>query len=186
MTSGDTLLILGAGSIGLLCLVAAQTAGIESITITDTSSERLQVAMELGASATVQVGQADVLDEVQRLTGGRGVVAAIDAVGLPGTRQQSVRAVRPGGRAVFMGLHHETSDLEANYVVRQEIEVVGAFAYLPREFVRALTLIGSGALPEGPWLVQRSLLDGPAVFAELVAGRAEYVKVALRPTLGRQ
>ena len=180
---GDALLILGAGSIGLLCLVAARATGAGTITITDMSAERLEVAAALGATATIRADQADVLAEVQRLTDGDGVAAAIDAVGLPATRRQAVRAVRPGGRAVFMGLHHETSELEANYVVRQEVEVAGAFAYLPDEFGRALALLAAGALSgSSTWVTERNLAEGAQIFADLTGGHTNYVKVALRPS----
>ena len=184
--AGDALLIAGAGSIGLLCLVAAREAGAGPITITDTSADRLQVAAALGATTTLRVGdprgEPDVLAEVQRSTEGLGVAAAIDAVGLSSTRRQVVRAVRPGGRAVFIGLHHETSELEANYLVRQEVEVAGAFAYLPEEFGRALHMLAAGALGgTQEWLAERDLLDGAQVFADLAAATAPYVKVVLRP-----
>ncbi len=182
ITRGEGLLILGAGPIGLLCLVAARNAGAGTIAVTDTSPERLQVASKLGATATIQVGQDDVLSEAQRLTGGLGFTAAIDAVGLDSTRNQAIRAVRPGGRVVFIGLHHENSEVEANYVVRQEIEIAGAFAYLPHEFSDAVSLLGKEhTLGQGDWVAMRDLRDGAAVFADLIAGQGGYVKVALRP-----
>ncbi len=180
--AGETLLILGAGSIGLLCLLAARDTGVEHIIISDTSPERLAVAAELGATATIKIGESDVLDEVRRLTDGLGVVAAIDAVGLDSTREQAIRAVRPGGRAVFIGLHHETSEIAANYVVRQEVEVVGAFSYLPSEFERALRLLATGVIPaESAWIVEKTIGEGGQVFADLIGGRGGYVKVAITP-----
>jgi threonine dehydrogenase-like Zn-dependent dehydrogenase len=178
----DTLLILGAGSIGLLCLVAARGAGLSRILITDTSAGRLEIARELGAAETIDASRGDVLGEVHRLTDGLGAVAVIDAVGVDSTREQAVRGVRPGGRAVLMGLHHETSELAANYVVRQEVEVVGAFSYLPHEFCRALTMLAEGAIPNVEhWVVERDIVDGAAVFQRLVSGQAEAVKIALKP-----
>jgi len=179
---GDTLLILGAGSIGLLCLVGARAAGVETIVITDTSPDRLQVAESLGATATLRVELVDLLDEIRNLTKGSGVTATIDAVGLAATREQAVRAVRPGGRAVFMGLHHETSELAANYVVRQEVEVTGAFACLPEEFSQALALLAGGAIPNAAtWISERTFAAGSGAFAELAAGGTAAVKIALRP-----
>lgn len=179
---GGSLLILGAGSIGLLCLIAARDIGVEQIFITDTSPERLAVAAELGATTTIKIGEQDVLEQVQRSTGGLGVIAAIDAVGLDSTREQAVRAVRPGGRAVFIGLHHETSEVAANYIVRQEVEVVGAFSYLPGEFEQALRLLATNVIPpRQAWIVEKSLNEGGQVFADLVAGRGGYVKVAITP-----
>ncbi len=178
---GEPLLILGAGSIGLLCLVAARHAQSGPIMITDTSEERLKVAHRLGATETVQADQGDVAAAVQGFTDGLGVVAAVDAVGLQSTRAQAVRAVRPGGRAVFIGLHHETSEIEANYLVRQEIEIAGAFAYLPEEFGRSVALLRDRAVGDTGWVSERSLRQGADVFADLIAGRGGYVKVALRP-----
>jgi L-iditol 2-dehydrogenase len=182
IAAGESLLILGAGSIGLLCLLAARDLGVEQIMISDTSPERLAVAAELGATATIKIGEQDVLEEVGHATGGLGVIAAIDAVGLDSTREQAIRAVRPGGRAVFIGLHHETSEVAANYVVRQEIEAVGAFSYLPDEFERALRLLASDVIPpHSAWIVEKTLAEGGDVFADLVAGRGGYVKVAIKP-----
>lgn len=176
-----TLLILGAGSIGLMCLVAARHAGLDTLIVTDTSAQRLAVARELGASAIIQVDQADVLEEVARLSNGLGVDAVIDAVGLTSTREQAVRAVRPGGQVVFIGLHHETSEVAANYLVRQEIEIAGAFAYLPQEFQRAVAMLGQNALGAARWVTEQTFAQGADVFADLAAGRGDYVKVALRP-----
>lgn len=180
--AGESLLILGAGSIGLLCLLAARDTGVEQIYISDTSPERLAVATQLGATATIKIGDHDVLEEVRRLTDGLGVVAVIDAVGLDSTREQAIKSVRPGGRAVFIGLHHETSEIAANYVVRQEVEVVGAFSYLPSEFERALRLLATEVIPAGSaWIVEKTIHEGGEVFADLVAGRGGYVKVAIKP-----
>lgn len=180
--AGDSLLILGAGSIGLLCLAAARGAGLDHILITDTSADRLKIASELGATTTLDANREDLLEEILRHTDGLGAVASIDAVGVDSTRDQAVRGVRPGGRAVLMGLHHETSELAANYVVRQEVEVVGAFSYLPDEFCRALTMLTEGAISNADhWVIERNIGDGAAVFQRLVSGQAEAIKIALRP-----
>jgi threonine dehydrogenase-like Zn-dependent dehydrogenase len=178
----DTLLILGAGSIGLLCLVAARGAGLTRILITDTSPERLRIAEELGATTTIDAGKDDVVEQVRHVTHGLGTAAAIDAVGVDATRDQAIHGVRPGGRAVLMGLHHETSDVAANYVVRQEVEVAGAFSYLPQEFRQALQMLADGAISNTEhWVVERDIVDGSAIFERLVSGSAEAIKIALRP-----
>jgi threonine dehydrogenase-like Zn-dependent dehydrogenase len=182
VSASDELLILGAGAIGLLCIVAAREAGVSRITITDTSPERLAAAKVLGATTTIRADQHDVGAEVQQLTGSRGVAVAIDAVGLELTRRQAVRAVRPGGRAVFIGLHHETSTVEANYVVRQEIELVGAFSYRHREFAAALKTLAGGILgDEQTWIMEQELANGATIFADLHEARIPATKVTLRP-----
>jgi L-iditol 2-dehydrogenase len=177
---GDALLILGAGPIGLCTLVAARAAGVEQICITDMQPGRLELALRWGATSVVDVRSEDLAAAVERFAPG-GASVVIDAVGTHGTRAQAVRAVTPGGRVVLIGLHDEEMTLAANYLVRQEIELVGTFAYTPREFARALELLGEGALaPTEGWLEERPLAAGPESFEELLAGRAEVAKIILR------
>lgn len=173
------LVILGAGPIGLLCLVAARAAGIEQILVSDVSERRLAVARAWGAAATVNARN-NVLAAVQAFAPG-GADAVIDAVGLTVTRDQAVRAVIPGGRVVFIGLHDEESMVGANYIVRQEITVIGSFTYSDADFTRALDLLAAGKVPlDGDWLEERPLAAGPAAFEELIAGTTRAAKIVLR------
>jgi threonine dehydrogenase-like Zn-dependent dehydrogenase len=177
----ERLLILGAGPIGLCCLVAARAAGVPHVMISDIAPRRLEVARRWGAAATVDARDEDVLAAVQAFAPG-GADAVVDAVGTDGTRDQALRSVVPGGRAVFLGLHEETSPLHANYLVRQEITVQGSFSYSPQEFARAFELIAGGALPADgdDWLEERPLAAAPESFEELIAGRARATKIVLR------
>ncbi len=173
------LAILGAGPIGLLCLVAARAAGVEQILVSDVSERRLAVARAWGAAATVNARN-NVLAAVQAFAPG-GADAVIDAVGLTVTRDQAVRAVIPGGRVVFIGLHDEESMVGANYIVRQEITVIGSFTYSDADFARALDLLAAGKVPlDGDWLEERPLAVGPAAFEELLAGTTRAAKIVLR------
>ncbi|GIV99721.1 galactitol-1-phosphate 5-dehydrogenase [Roseiflexus sp.] len=173
------LVILGAGPIGLLCLVAARAAGIESILVSDVSDRRLAVARAWGATATVNA-RGHVLATVQEFAPG-GADAAIDAVGLTVTREQAVRAVIPGGRVVFIGLHEEESMVAANYIVRQEITVTGSFTYSDADFARALDLLATGWVTlDDDWLEERPLAAGPAAFEELLAGTTRAAKIVLQ------
>lgn len=173
------LVILGAGPIGLLCLVAARAAGIEHVLVSDVSERRLAVARAWGASATVNARD-NVLAAVQAFAPG-GADAVIDAVGLTITRDQAVRAVIPGGRVVFIGLHEEESMVAANYIVRQEIAVIGSFTYSDADFARALDLLAEGSVSlDGDWLEERPLAAGPAAFEELIAGATRAAKIVLR------
>lgn len=173
------LVILGAGPIGLLCLIAARAAGVEQILVSDVAERRLAVARAWGATATVNARD-DVLAAVQVFAPG-GADAVIDAVGLTVTRNQAVHAVIPGGRVVYIGLHEEESLFAANYVVRQEIVVVGSFTYSEADFTRALDLLATGYVPtDGDWLEERPLAAGPAAFEELLAGTTRATKIVLR------
>jgi L-iditol 2-dehydrogenase len=178
-TPQDRLLILGAGPIGLCCLAAARAAGVEDITVSDISPRRLEIAAQWGASRTVNAAEQDVGAFVEANIPG-GADLAIEAVGTAQVREQAVRAVIPGGRVVLLGLHHEESVMPVNYIIRQEVSIVGNFSYTPADFARALGLLASGvARPAPDWLETRPLSAGPASFAELVDGKSAATKIVL-------
>lgn len=176
----QSLLILGAGPIGLFALIAARAEGIKRVYVSDLSEPRLAVARRWGASETINVREHDVLATVQEIVPG-GVDTVIDAVGANVTRAQAVQAVVPGGNVVFIGLHDETSSLDTNYLVRQEITIRGSFSYDQSDFKRAFDLLAHGLLQAGTdWLEERPLSAGASSFAELVAGQVAATKIVLR------
>ena len=177
---GMRLLILGVGPIGLFCLAAARAQGIEAVLVSDLSRPRLEVARRWGAQEAINAREEDVVAVVHELVPG-GVDAVIDAVGATVTRAQGLKAVVPGGRVVVIGLHDEESLVEMNYVVRQEVTIVGCFAYSKDDFGRAFALLTRGLIQAGAdWLEERPLAAGPEAFAELVDGTARATKIVLR------
>ncbi len=159
----ESLLILGAGPIGLFALIAAKAEGIKNVYVSDLSESRLEVARQWGASETINVQKQDVQATVQKIAPG-GVATVIDAVGANATRAQAVQAVVPGGTVVFIGLHDETSSLATNYLVRQEITIRGSFSYDQSDFKRAFDLLAGGLLQPGTaWLEERPLAEGAVI-----------------------
>jgi 2-desacetyl-2-hydroxyethyl bacteriochlorophyllide A dehydrogenase len=176
----QSLLILGAGPIGLFALRAAQAEGIKHVYVSDLSESRLAVARQWGASKTINARECDVLATIQEIAPG-GVATVIDAVGANATRAQAVQAVVPGGNVVFIGLHDETSRLATNYLVRQEITIRGSFGYDHNDFKRAFDLLAQGLLQAGTdWLEEHPLADGPSAFAQLVDAQVAATKIVLR------
>lgn len=177
---GHSLLILGAGPIGLLCLAYARSIGIEEIIVSDMLPARLEIAQQWGASSVLNARTTDVGQAIQHICQG-GTEAVIDAVGAGATRTQAVQAVVPGGQVVFIGLHDEDSPLAANYLIRQEVCITGCFTYIHRDFEIAMNLLKAGQVqPAAEWLEERPLADGPDAFAELVRGTARAAKIVLR------
>jgi threonine dehydrogenase-like Zn-dependent dehydrogenase len=180
--SAEPLLILGAGAIGLCCLAVARADNPAQIVISDVVDARLHVAKAWGATDTVNGRAAGGEQRLQAALPG-GAVAVIDAVGSSTTRASALQLVRPGGRVIYIGLHDEESPLAANYLVRQEINIQGSFAYAPGDFARALALLDAGIVtPSTLWIEERPLHDGPAAFAGLVDGSITTPKIVLRPT----
>jgi S-(hydroxymethyl)glutathione dehydrogenase / alcohol dehydrogenase len=102
---GATALVIGAGGVGLSVVMAARLAGAQQIIVADKSEAALKLAGEFGASDTILVAEdgAVVPEEALRLTG-TGVDYAFDVVGAPGTLEQAFQALRPGGKAIAIGM----------------------------------------------------------------------------------
>jgi L-iditol 2-dehydrogenase len=182
VTSGSRVLILGAGPIGLLALAAACRAGASVVVSADVNPARLDVARAWGATHAVNPGHQDPIAIVRGVTDQLGCDCAIDAVGLPVTRRQATEAVRPGGRAVFLGLHQDETAVAANWIVRAEITVQGSYCYSQANFTTALRLLRDGFLPAAAtWLTIRPLAEANASFAQLIDAPGEITKVVLRP-----
>jgi 2-desacetyl-2-hydroxyethyl bacteriochlorophyllide A dehydrogenase len=182
VTLGSRVLILGAGPIGLLALSSALRAGASVVAISDVNPARLDLARSWGATHMINPAQQDISAILREATGKLGCDSAIDAVGLPVTRRQAVEAVRPGGRAIFLGLHEDETALAGNLIVRSEITVQGSFCYSHANFTTALRLLQAGAIPDpSSWLTIRPLSEANASFAQLIDAPAETTKVVLRP-----
>lgn len=101
---GETVAILGCGSIGLLGIAMAKAAGAEMVLACDRVPHRLALAKAMGADVALDINQDDFLDAVMQKTRGRGVDAVFDAAGAPQTINLGLRCARAGGRFVLIGI----------------------------------------------------------------------------------
>jgi alcohol dehydrogenase len=108
---GSTVAIVGAGPIGLAALLTAQFYSPAQIIMIDLDDKRLGLARQFGATNTVNSTDGKAADAVMALTGGRGVDAAIEAVGVPATFQLCADVVAPGGIVANVGVHGTKVDL---------------------------------------------------------------------------
>lgn len=177
----SSILILGAGPIGLCCIAAAKARGVKTIVISDISDKRLGIAREWGATHTINAKHADTVAATLGAVP-NGVSVVVDAVGTSHVRNQAIKAVVPGGTVVLMGLHEDETSIPTNYIIRQEITLVGSFCYSREDFTTAVDMISRGLVaPSHEWLIERPLSQGQMSFEELIAGKAEYTKIVLIP-----
>ncbi|RZI98789.1 MAG: alcohol dehydrogenase [Haliea sp.] len=108
---GGTVAIVGAGPIGLAALLTAQLYSPAEIIMIDLDDKRLAVGKRFGASAGINSAGGQAAAEVMRLTGGRGVDTAIEAVGIPATFELCQEIVAAGGTIANVGVHGVKSDL---------------------------------------------------------------------------
>jgi alcohol dehydrogenase len=108
---GDTVAIVGAGPIGLATLLTARFYSPSEIILVDVDANRLQVAKTLGATHLVRAEPRAAIEEVLKLTNGRGVDVAVEAVGVPETFDICQSIVAPGGRIANVGVHGKSVEL---------------------------------------------------------------------------
>jgi len=108
---GDVVAIIGAGPIGLATLLTAQFYSPSEIIVADLSDYRLETAKKLGATKIVHAQKNDLVSEIMKMTDGRGVDVAIEAVGVPMTFDYCQRIVAPGGHIANIGVHGKSAEL---------------------------------------------------------------------------
>lgn len=161
----DTVLILGAGPIGLALVEVANARGAKTF-ITDVLPERLETAAALGATP-IAAGDG-LLDEVMRLTNGEGMPVVIEATGNPAVMEKTVDYVAAGGRIVIVGLVKQGTGVTFPGLdfTRKEMTIVGSRASTAC-FPESLELIASGRIRYPDIGTRFPLAEAPAVFARL-------------------
>jgi len=108
---GDTMVVVGAGPIGLAAIMTAKLFTPARIVAVDLADSRLEKAREFGADVVVNNGREDAVAKVMELTGGLGADLSIEAVGVPDTFELCTALVRPGGRVANVGVHGHSATL---------------------------------------------------------------------------
>lgn len=108
---GSSVAIVGSGPIGLAALLTAQLYSPAEIIMIDLDDNRLAVAKRFGATTTLNSNNANVVEQVMKLTGSRGVDTVIEAVGIPATFELCQDIVAPGGTIANVGVHGVKVDL---------------------------------------------------------------------------
>jgi alcohol dehydrogenase len=120
---GSTVAIVGAGPIGLAALLTAQFYSPAQIVMIDRDANRLEVARRFGATACIDIGHADPVAEIMKLTGQTGVDCAIEAVGVPATFELCESIIAPGGTIANVGVHGVKADLHLEKLWDRNISI---------------------------------------------------------------
>lgn len=145
MKMGDTILIIGAGPIGLLTVQVAVAMGASQIFVSDLSHNRLKKAKEVGATYTFDAKDKDIADRIKELTG-NGVDVFIDAAGVQASFDTGINSLRNGGVAILVALFGKPVTHDALNQTLRELTIIGTAAYR-NNFPQTIALISSGRLP---------------------------------------
>ncbi|EGV42545.1 2,3-butanediol dehydrogenase [Bizionia argentinensis JUB59] len=145
MKLGDTVLIAGAGPIGMLTIQVALASGASNIFVSDLSEDRLKKAKEIGATHTFDARSKDIPKKIKEMTG-YGVDIFIDAAGAQASFDTGIDSLRNGGTAVLVALFGEKINHDALNQTLRELTIIGTAAYR-NIFPEVIALISSGRLP---------------------------------------
>lgn len=126
---GDTVAVLGCGPIGQLAVQIAKIFGAKLVIAVDIFDDKLALAKELGADITINGGDENLEEAIQRITG-HGVNIVIETAGSKITQKQSLLITRKGGTIVFVGISHQELPLtakEAERILRAELTIAGSW-----------------------------------------------------------
>lgn len=155
---GQTILILGAGPIGLSVIPFARSAGANLI-VADIRESRLDFCRrQLHVQHTINAG-ADLLQQLRDLSGGELPTAIFDATGNPDSMAATFELVAPGGRIVFVGLFQGQLSFDDANFHRREITLLATRNALPSDFTRIIGMIESGQIDTSPWITHRARCD---------------------------
>jgi L-iditol 2-dehydrogenase len=173
-------LVIGAGTIGLLCLQALRVAGCSRVFVADIDESRLALAKIFGATATLSAGT-DFSATVNHLTNGAGVDVAVEAVGRSESVCTAIDSVRKGGTVILVGNITPDVKLPLQKVVSRQIRLQGSCASAG-EYPRSINLMAGGAINVKPLITAVvPLEEGPAWFKRLHAREPGLTKVVLTP-----
>ena len=163
---GNTVVVLGGGTIGLILLQLARGSGAATLIVSEPVQKKRELALELGATLAVDPLSAD-LEEQVRAVAPAGADVVIEAVGRPDTVEAAVRIAARGGCILLFGVAPEDAKVPVSpfAIYKKELRIQGSYVN-PFTFSRAISLLASGAVKVEP-LVERvmPLEDLPSVLA---------------------
>ena len=177
----DTVVVVGAGMIGLLVIQVLKAKGPKDIVAVDVDPRKLALAQRMGATRTLNPKDNDMQAAVRDVTGGRGADVSFEVVGHGDTVLSAIRSLRKGGTVVLVGNLSPTVELPLQEVVSRELSVLGSCAS-SGEIPECIDLLARGVVDVDPIISLKASLDeGPELFARLYAGDETLMKVIIQP-----
>jgi L-iditol 2-dehydrogenase len=177
----DTLVVVGAGMIGLLTLQAVRAAGARRVFVVDLDNSRLELARSLGATQTFNSRSADVIAQILDLTSGRGADAAMECVGSTVPVKLALDSVRKGGSVTLIGNVAPTVVFDLQSTVTRQIRLQGSCAS-SGEYPKCISLMSRGAIRVEPLIsAVAPLEDGASWFHRLYEREPGLLKIVLEP-----
>lgn len=182
----DRVVVIGGGTIGLLCLAVAKAMGVREAWITVKYAQQAAVAAQLGADVIVQTPAEELRQVVAERTEGQGVEVVVETVGSASGFDDALAIVRPRGAVVLVAIYPEALKVNLQPIVSREVRLTGSLCYslsdLRSDFQSAIDLIASGRVDPTHLVTHRLPLEEVSrAFALAADKQSGSVKVHVMP-----
>lgn len=181
INSGDTVMVIGAGTIGLFILQGCRLRGAANVIVADINNFRLDLAKRLGADTVVNPLEQDLKECVAEQTDGKGADVTLEAVGYAKTFDTAVSLTKLGGYVVAVGNLEKTAEFDLQQLIARELTIKGSYASAG-EFSQCIDLVASGKINVEPLISEvLPLQAGPGAFERLLKAEEDLLKIVLEP-----
>ena len=158
MRLGDTVAVLGAGPIGLLCMQVARAAGASRVFVSEPAPARAEAARKLGANAVVDPTESDVIERIVELSDGLGPDVVLECAAAKSTLDDALQMVRSSGQVMLVAITWEPTGLLPPDWMAREVGLQASFGTRPEDWRIALDLIRTGKVTMDPLVSDASFL----------------------------
>jgi len=201
LSAQDTVLIIGAGTIGLFILQSVKLKGVKRVIVADINEFRLDTAKKPGADVLINRGARRIrrekkvknsaisadsaldnfVEAVLKKTDNKGADVAFEAVGYAKTFRDAVSAIKTGGHLIAVGNLEKNAEFDLQDLVARELTFKGSYAS-SGEYRQGIGLLASGKINVGPLISDvMPLKDGAAAFEKLLKAQENLLKIVLEP-----
>jgi L-iditol 2-dehydrogenase len=181
ISNDDTVVVIGAGTIGLFILQGARLRGAAKVIAVDINEFRLDLADKLGADKLINSLESDLSEAILQETEGKGANVTLEAVGYAKTIADAVTITRMGGHIVAVGNLEKKAEFDLQQLVAKEHTFIGSYAS-SGEFRECIELVASGKINVEPLISDvLPLEEGPGAFDRLLKAEENLLKIVLEP-----
>ncbi|EMD36839.1 hypothetical protein CERSUDRAFT_83873 [Gelatoporia subvermispora B] len=182
--SGDNVLVVGAGPIGLLLIKVLQARGAAWVGVSEPANARRELALTLGANEVYNPLTANVSEEVRRVTDGIGADVVFECSGIPAGLDTAIQAVRARGNIMNVSVWENPPAFDVNHLMAREASFTAVIGYESRVFPELLKAVGEGKLDGIEPLITRKIALKDVVqkgFMTLLQEKETQIKILVQP-----
>ncbi|HUF10444.1 MAG TPA: zinc-binding dehydrogenase, partial [Rhodothermales bacterium] len=175
----ESMLIIGAGPIGLMVLQAVRVLLRIPVAVVDVDLQRLDAARSVGAEAAITSNRGNLALLAEDFTGGMGFDVVVDAAGTGVTKSMSIEACRDEGLIVWIGLGVDECPLSTYPVTLREKTITGSYGATGKDMERALAMMADGSVDVSSWVTTYSLKDSADAFLRQLDPMRRNIKAVI-------